>query len=39
MTNAELIDLLEELTAFPAETEWIEFKLGKGSVTDVLCYV
>ena len=34
MTNIELIDILEELTSFPAETEWIEFKLGKGSVSD-----
>jgi ATP-dependent DNA helicase RecG len=34
MTTQELIDLLEELTAFPAETEWIEFKMGKGSITD-----
>ena len=34
MTDTELTDLLEELTAFPAETEWIEFKLGKGSITD-----
>jgi len=34
MTNPELINLLEELTAFPSETEWIEFKMGKGSITD-----
>jgi ATP-dependent DNA helicase RecG len=34
MTNTELIDLLDELTAFPSETEWIEFKMGKGSITD-----
>jgi len=34
-TYMELIDLLEELTSFPAETEWIEFKMGKGSITDV----
>ena len=33
-TNPELIDLLEELTSFPAETEWIEFKMGKGSISD-----
>ena len=26
MTNTELIDLLAELTALPAETEWVEFK-------------
>ena len=34
MVNKELIDLLEELTAIPAETEWVEFKMGKGSLTD-----
>jgi ATP-dependent DNA helicase RecG len=34
MTTNELIKLLEELTAFPVETEWIEFKMGKGSITD-----
>jgi ATP-dependent DNA helicase RecG len=34
MTDTELIDLLEELTSYPAETEWIEFKMGKGSITD-----
>ena len=34
MANAELIDLLEELTSFPVETEWIEFKMDKGSVSD-----
>jgi len=34
MTNKELTELLEELTDFPAETEWIEFKMGKGSITD-----
>jgi ATP-dependent DNA helicase RecG len=34
MTHIELIDLLYELTALPAETEWIEFKMGKGSITD-----
>ena len=34
MTDTELIDLLEELTASPTETEWIEFKLGKGSISD-----
>ena len=35
MTNIELIDILEELTSFPAETEWIEFKLGKGSAIQI----
>ena len=34
MTNTELIDLLAELTALPAETEWVEFKMNKGCVTD-----
>ena len=34
MTNTELIDLLNELTAFPSETDWIEVKMGKGSITD-----
>ena len=34
MTNTELIDLLDELSSFSTETEWIEFKMGKGSVTD-----
>ena len=34
MVNTEFIDLLEELISFPAETEWIEFKMGKGSITD-----
>ena len=34
MTNKDLIELLEELTSFPVETEWIEFKMGKGSITD-----
>ena len=34
MTNTELIELLDELASFPSETEWIEFKMGKGSITD-----
>jgi hypothetical protein len=34
MTNTERINLLEELTNLPTETEWIEFKMGKGSITD-----
>ena len=34
MVNIELIDLMEELTAIPAETEWVEFKMGKGSLTN-----
>ena len=37
MTNTELIDLLAELTALPAETEWIEFKMNK-VVTDGYFY-
>ena len=35
MTHSELTHLLEELTALPAETEWVEFKSGKGCITDV----
>ncbi|MCL2510489.1 MAG: putative DNA binding domain-containing protein [Bacteroidales bacterium] len=34
MTNTELIELLAELTSLPAETEWVEFKMGKGCITD-----
>ena len=34
MTNTESIELLDELTSFSSETEWIEFKMGKGSITD-----
>ena len=34
MNNTELIELLQELTAMPVETEWIEFKMNKGSITD-----
>ncbi len=34
MTNRELNKLLEELIALPAETEWIEFKMNKGCITD-----
>ena len=34
MTNLELIDLLNELTSYPAESEWIEFKTKKHGVSD-----
>ncbi|MDR1759661.1 MAG: putative DNA binding domain-containing protein [Fibrobacter sp.] len=34
MTNQELSKLLEELIALPVETEWVEFKMGKGCITD-----
>ncbi len=34
MTTKQLTDLLYELTAFPAETEWIEFKTNKFGVSD-----
>ena len=34
MTNLELIDLLEELVTLTSETEWVEFKMNKGSITD-----
>ncbi len=29
-----LHSLLVELTAYPSETSWIEFKMGKGSITN-----
>lgn len=34
MKNAELIELLEELSLLPRETEWVEFKLNRGSVSN-----
>jgi len=34
MNEQELIELLDELVALPAETEWVEFKMNKGSITD-----
>ena len=34
MRNEELIKLLEELVAHPIETQWIEFKMGAGSITN-----
>jgi len=34
MTNTELAALLEELTALPAETEWVEFKQGKSLTSE-----
>jgi len=34
VTTTESIDLLGNLTVSPSETEWIEFKMGKGSMTD-----
>ena len=34
MNEHELIELLNELVALPAESEWVEFKMNKGSVTD-----
>ena len=34
MRTEDLHSLLEELVAYPAETEWIEFKLGAGSITN-----
>jgi ATP-dependent DNA helicase RecG len=33
MQQETLHSLLEELTALPAETAWVEFKLNKGSIT------
>jgi len=34
MNNEQLTSLLEELVALPAETEWLEFKLNKGTITN-----
>ena len=34
MQTEELNSLLSELTAYPEETQWIEFKMGKGSITN-----
>ena len=34
MRTENLHSLLEELVEYPAETEWIEFKLGAGSITN-----
>jgi ATP-dependent DNA helicase RecG len=34
MRTEDLHSLLEELVEYPAETEWIEFKLGAGSITN-----
>lgn len=34
MTTEQLHSLLEELVLLPAETNWVEFKLNKGSITN-----
>ncbi len=34
MLNEPLHSLLEDLTALPSETNWVEFKMGKGSITN-----
>jgi ATP-dependent DNA helicase RecG len=34
MNSEKLIELLEELAGLPRETEWVEFKMNKGSVTN-----
>jgi len=34
MNEKKLCELLEELTILPVETEWVEFKMNKGSITD-----
>jgi predicted HTH transcriptional regulator len=34
MTTPELINLLNELRSYPAETEWVEFKTKKFGVSD-----
>jgi len=35
MNTEDLHSLLLELTSYPSETQWIEFKMGKGSITNV----
>lgn len=35
MKTEDLNSLLLELTSYQAETQWIEFKMGKGSITNV----
>jgi ATP-dependent DNA helicase RecG len=34
MNEEQLIKLLDELTSLPVESEWVEFKMNKGSITD-----
>lgn len=34
MTNAELIELIDELRALPKENEWVEFKKGTATTND-----
>jgi len=34
MRKDELVILLNKLVSYPSETQWIEFKLGKGSITN-----
>lgn len=34
MNNKQLSTLLQELSSLPRETEWVEFKLNKGSITN-----
>jgi len=34
MQKEELHRLIIELASHPVETQWIEFKLGKGSISD-----
>lgn len=34
MRNEDMHNLLEELVAHPIETQWIEFKMGAGSITN-----
>jgi len=34
MNNEQLYSLLDELVSLPAETEWVEFKLNKESITN-----
>lgn len=34
MNDEQLYSLLEELVELPVETEWVEFKLNKGSISN-----
>ena len=34
MNNTQLVKLLKELVSLPSETTWVEFKKGKGAITN-----
>jgi ATP-dependent DNA helicase RecG len=34
MTTEQLHNIVKELVSLPAETQWVEFKLGRGSITN-----